>query len=146
MMKSHLEWSTEELLTQSQRNFSGHLAIIFSFLQQKGLSIDEFVEFIGAKASLRWTSVVTGMEDLLNAILLNVLANGEKVITAKIDRNWASATVTGLFKREVMEYYGCQAEIYDRFWNKFKKIADAAGFNLIWKKADNGYYEIELTR
>jgi hypothetical protein len=137
-MKPHVAWSPEEILTQAQRNFSGHLALIFAFLQEKGISADEFIEFVGAKTSPRWKSVITDLEDLLNAILLNVLANGERVIEVNIDRKWASATVTGLFKRDVMDYYGCRADTYDRFWNKFKVIAGDAGYDFAWEKDSMG--------
>jgi hypothetical protein len=69
MMKSPTEWATEELLNQAQRNFSGHLAIFFGYLQEKGLSVDDFVEYVGVKVSSRWKSVITNLQDALNAIL-----------------------------------------------------------------------------
>jgi hypothetical protein len=146
MMKPHFAWATEELLNQAQRNFSGHLALIFVYLQQKELSVDEFIKFTGEKTSKRWKSVITDAGDLMNAVLLNVLANGEKVIKSNIDKNWASATVTGLFRKDVMEYYDCPPDVYERFWDKFKLIADAAGFSFSWKKDEKGCYEIEVGR
>jgi hypothetical protein len=144
MMKSHTDWKMEELLNQEQRNFSGHLAIIFCYLQEKGLSVDDFVEYTGAKVSARWKSAATNLQDTLNAILFNVLSNGEKILSVKIDENDAVATVTGLFKSDVMQYYGCIPEIYDRFWNKFKLIAGDAGFSFSWEKTEEGYYQIRL--
>jgi len=144
MMKSHTDWKIEELLNQEQRNFSGHLALIFCYLQEKGLSVDDFVEYAGVKVSSRWKSAVTNLKDMLNSILFNVLSNGEKVINLNIDENDAVATVTGLFKSDVMEYYGCKHEIYDRFWYKFKLIAGEVGFSFSWKRTEEGYYQIRL--
>ena len=45
MMKSHSDWKMEGLSNQAQRNFSGHLAIIFCYRQDKGLSVDDLVEY-----------------------------------------------------------------------------------------------------
>lgn len=146
MMKSHTDWKMEELLNQAQRNFSGHLAIIFCYLQEKGLSVDDFVEYTGAKVSSRWKTVITSLPDALNAILFNVLSNGEKVIDVKIDKDEATAKVTGLFKREVMEYYGCPHDTYDRFWSKFKLIANEVGLSFSWKKAEDGNYQIKVSK
>ena len=144
MMKSHTDWKMEELLNQEQRNFSGHLALIFCYLQEKGLSVDDFVEYTGAKVSSRWKSAVTNLKDMFNSVLFNVLSNGEKVLNVNIGENDAVATVTGLFKSDVMQYYGCIPEIYDRFWNKFKLIAGEVGFSFSWDKTEEGYYQIRL--
>jgi hypothetical protein len=143
-MKSPTEWATEELLNQAQRNFSGHLAIFFGYLQEKGLSVDDFVEYVGVKVSSRWKSVITNLQDALNAILFNVLANGEKVVDVFINKEEATATVTGLFSQEIMKYYGCQRETYDRFWNKFKLIANDVGLSFSWENTRDGNYKITL--
>ena len=81
---------------------------------------------------------------MFNSVLFNVLSNGEKVINVNFKENDAVATVTGLFKSDVMQYYGCRPEIYDRFWNKFKLIAGEVGFSFSWEKTEEGYYQIRL--
>ena len=146
MMKSHSEWKREELWQQEQRNFSGHLAIMFCYLQDKGLEVDDFIEYTGKKVAPRWSSIARNLKDMMNAILMNVLSNGQQVKEITINETDATATVTGLFNSEVMEYFGCSPDVYDRFWNKFILIANEVGLNFSWNKTENGEYNIQLTK
>jgi hypothetical protein len=145
-MKSHLEWTKEELFQQEQRNFSGHLAIMFCYLQDKGLEVDDFIEYTGKKVAPRWGSIVSNLRDMMNAILMNVISNGQQVKEIIINETHAAATVTGLFNSEVMEYYGCSSDVYDRFWNKFILISNEVGLNFSWNKNENGDYKIQLIK
>ena len=144
MMKAYDAWTTEELWQQAQRNFCGHLAIMFNYLQDKGLSVDEFIKYTGQKTSPRWKSVIINLGDMMNAVLLNVLSNGEKIVDVKIGNTEAVATITGLLRSDVMQYYGCSPEVSDSFWNKFTLLADEIGLEFSWRKTDNGEYVIRL--
>ena len=145
-MKAHDAWTMEELWQQAQRNFCGHLAIMFNYLEDKGLSVDDFIKYTGEKTSPRWKSVITELGDMMNAILLNVLSNGEKIVDVKIGDTEAAATVTGLLRSDVMGYYGCDPEVSGSFWNKFTLLADEIALKFTWRKTENGEYYIHLTK
>jgi hypothetical protein len=146
MLKSHSELTMEELWQQEQRNFSGHLAIMFCYLQDKGLEVDDFIDYTGKKAAPRWNAIARNPPDMMNVILMNVLSNGQNVKEVDISDTDATATVTGLFNPDVMEYYGCSPAVYDRFWNKFIPIANEVGFDLSCNRINDGDYRIQLKK
>ncbi len=145
-MKSHDAWTMEELWQQAQRNFSGHMAIIFLFLQEKGLSVDEFVDYTAIKTSKRWKAVVKNIPDMMNSILLNVLSNGEKILEVKISDTMATAVVSGLLRSDLIANYSCPAEAADSFWNKFCYIAEDANAKFSWRKSEDGNFHLRLTK
>ena len=146
MIKAHTEWTTEELLKQEQVNFSAHIALILDYLQQQGLSVDDFIRYIGDKAVLGWKRTATDVADFMNGILLNVRSNGGRVLDIYIDNTHANATVTELLDMNVVQYYSVAPNIADCFWNKYVPIAEALGMRFTWERTENRTYVIKIVK
>ena len=89
-------------------------AIIFLFLQEKVVSIDEFLDYTAKKTSKRWKAVLKNIPDMMNSILLNVLSNGEKIVDVKIGDTEATAVVSGLLRSDLIANYSCPAKASER--------------------------------
>lgn len=146
MIKAHTQWTTEELLKQEQVNFSAHIALILDYLQIRGLSVDDFIHYIGEKAVPGWKHTTTNVADFMNGILLNVRSNGGQVLDIYIDNTHANATVTELLDMDVVRYYSIAPNIADSFWNKYLPIADALGMRFTWERTENQTYIIKIVK
>jgi hypothetical protein len=139
-----VDWTPDELWQQEQSNFSAHLAMMFGYLVQHGLPTDEFVRFVGERSAPSWEGT-EGVADLMEGILLNVRSNGHEIVSVEMHDNRARATVTGLVRYDVMEFFGVPREQADAFWDKFHPLAEALGLSFTWQRIGDGAYEVEVT-
>jgi hypothetical protein len=144
MIKAHTDWTMEELWRQERGNFSAHLALMFRYLLEQELSLDDFIRYTAEAVIAGWKPHVSTVADMMNGVLVNVLANGGQVLEADIADAEASATVTTLLDHCVMEDYGVAPETADRFWDKFIPLGDALGMRFTWERTDEGHYLIHL--
>jgi hypothetical protein len=147
-MTVNTEWTTEELWKQEQLNFTGHMAIMFEYLQKHGLSVDDFVRFTADKVIPGWQKKGRGktVEDLMSGILFNVAANGGEVLETKINDEEVTAKVSHLLHPEIMEAYGSPPEMTERFWDKFILIAEALGMGFTWERTEDHLYHIRVNK
>jgi hypothetical protein len=139
-----VDWTTEELWQQEQSNFSAHLAMMFGYLVQRGIDTGEFVRFVGERSAPSWEGT-EGVAELMEGVLINVRSNGHDVLSVEVDDDRARATVTGLVRYDVMEFFGVPREQADTFWDKFYPLAEALGLRFTWQRTGDGTYEVEVT-
>lgn len=145
-MKAHDEWTTEELWKHEQLNFAAHMAIMFDYLEQKGLPVDDFVTYTAEKVIPGWRDGVKHTtEDFMRAILLNVLANGGEVFETGQNGDERTAKVSYLLNTQVMQAYGSPPEMTGKFWDKFTPIAEAIGMTFSWEHTDDDRYLIRVS-
>jgi hypothetical protein len=145
-LKDYTAWTVDELWQHEQLNFSIHIAIMFQYVKDHGLDVDEFVRYTGEKVIPAWRKREDTVPVVMNGILRNVLANGASVLEAEIGTTEAHATVTSLLRLDLMEPYGVGPEEAGRFWNKFIPIAEALGMRFSWKRDPDGRDRIELVK
>ena len=145
-MKAYTEWTLKELWEHEQRNFSAHIAIMFQYLQEQGLAVEDFIRYTGEKVLPSWQHRGDTPEIMMNGILRNVLANGGSVLNVLIEDRQAEATVTGLLRLDVTEHYGITPELAQLFWDKFIPIAEALGMRFTWKRTPAGHDHIQLVK
>jgi hypothetical protein len=144
-MKSYLELSNEELLDQERQNFSAHMALIYKYLKAKDMSIKEFNNYIGNAVSAGWKEEVQSLNDYKNGILLNVLANGGKVISDElISKKEIRLVVSDILYGSVMKAFGATEEMNGALWDKFYIISEKLGFEFSWKRDIQENYEIRI--
>jgi hypothetical protein len=137
------EWSTEDLWRQEQSNFSAHLAMMFRWVEERGGSLEEFIDYVGRASAASWEGTESA-EELMEGVLLNVRSNGHEVLSVEREDGRVRARVTGLVRADVMEFFGVPAEQSDRFWDKFVPLAEALGLRFSWRRAGDGVYEVEV--
>lgn len=141
-MKSYSEYTIDELWGHAQMNFAAHMAIMFTYLEKHGLSVDDFVQYTADEVISGWKGEVKTVHDMMNGILINVLANGGEILdTSTEGETHASATVTQLLNEEIMSHLRSPIEMTGKFWDKIIPIAKAVGMNFKWKRSgEKGYY------
>lgn len=146
-MKAHTEWTTEELWKHEQLNFAVHMAIMFEYLQEQGLSVDDFVRHTADRVIPAWQrGEEKTVEFLMRGILLNVLANGGEVLESHYGDREATATVTYLLNHDLMQDWGSPPEVTERFWDKFIAIAEALGMHFAWERSQDHHYHIRVNK
>lgn len=138
-----VDWNIEELWAQERSNFGAHLAMMFEYLDGRGLPVEDFVRFVGERSVASWEGT-RGAGELMEGILLNVRSNGHEVLSVEAEGRRARATVTGIAHYEAMEFFGVGRERADMFWDKFHPLAEALGLRFGWRRIGDGGYEIEL--
>lgn len=144
VIESYEDWVPEELWEHTQANFSGHLAMMFTYLAEHDLDVYDFIRYTGERAAPGWQECRSAA-DMMSGVLLNVLANGGGVLEATLEEDRATAAVTRLLNMDVMRHYGATEEASERCWDKFIPIAASVGLRFSWTRTGQGY-EIRLDR
>jgi hypothetical protein len=146
-MKAYTEWTTEELWKHEQLNFAAHMAIMFEYLLEQGLSVDDFVRYTADKVIPAWQEgVEKTVEDLMGGILLNVLANGGEVRETNNNDEEVTAKVSYLLNPETMQAFGSSPEMTERFWDKIVPIAEALGMDFTGERTEDHHYHIRVNK
>lgn len=146
-MKPYSEFTSDELWRHEQANFAAHMALMFTYLEKHGLSVDDFVQYTADEVLGGWVGEVKTVAEMMNAILVNVRANGGEILdTSTEGETRASATVTHLLNEEVMATLSSPAEMAGKFWDKFIPIATALGMTFKWERLAERRYHIEVRR
>jgi hypothetical protein len=144
-MKSYPEWTNDELWLHEQMNFAAHMAVTFTYLQKHGLSVDDFVRYTANEVIGAWKDEVKTVADRMNAILVNVRANGGEILDASAEgETRATATVTCLLNEELMSALSSPVEVTSKFWDKFIPISAALGMRFKWDPSGERRYHIEV--
>ena len=144
-MKKHDEWSTDELWDQVKMNFAAHMLIMYTFLRSKGIGPDEFTNYIAEKVIPGWKSEVKTTDDFMNAVLLNVRANGGTIRDIEITSSSSEAIVTQLLEKQVLEMFDLHEDDSDQLWNKFMPIANSLEMVFSWKQLDDGDIQLAVS-
>ena len=139
-------WTMEELWQGEQVNFAAHLAIMFKYLQARGLDLDDFIRYVGEQVLPSWRGRGATMPIMLTNILRNVRANGGTVFEVTMDEARGEAIVSRLLRPDVMERFGIPAAQAERFWNKFLPIGQALGIAFTRRARDDDRNQIVLER
>jgi hypothetical protein len=131
-MKSYDEWTKEELWDQVKMNFSAHMLLMYSFLRTKEIELDEFTRYVAQQVLPGWKSEVRTVDDLMNGILLNVLANGGSVRSIARTDNEITAVVSQLLEGDILDSLDLEYDDTHQLWNKFMPIASALDMNFTW--------------
>jgi hypothetical protein len=145
-VKKHDEYTESDLLQQERVNFSSHMAFTYSFLQEKGIAIGEYIRYLGLKFAPGWKAEVTSLDDFQEGILINVLANGGTLISV-IKRNAHSRKleVSEVLSKEIFQECSVSPELTAVLWDKLTIIAEGIGYHFDWKINNHGNYEIIIS-
>jgi hypothetical protein len=141
--KVYTAWEPHELWRHEQMNFAAHMALAFAYVQERGLSLDDFHHYIGEKVAPAWQGCL-GVGDFMNYVLLNVVANGGRVLDTASHDGAAAATVTEILRSDVGEQFGIAPAVLNSFWDKFIPIAVGVGLRFRWERTEQGQYCISV--
>lgn len=146
-MKSYLNLTTNDLLEQERLNFSAHMALFYRYLDSHKMSFKDFNDFLGNSVSQGWKDEVQSLEDFMNGILLNVLANGGEVISVNKESNNNKITiiVSDILASDIMKSLGATNEMLGLLWDKYHTIAKKIGYAFSWSKTIDECYRIEIS-
>ena len=144
-MKNYDEWSSDELWDQVKMNFSAHMLIMYSFLRSKGIKPEEFTNYIAEIVIPDWKSEVKTVDDFMNAVLLNVAANGGVVRKTKKIDNKSEAIVSQLLEKEVLRVFDLKNDDSDQLWNKFIPIANSLNMIFSWNRIADGDIQLSVS-
>ena len=145
-MKSYDEWTKDELWDQVKMNFSGHMLLMYSFLRTKGVEPDEFTRYVAEHVLPGWKSEIATAADLMNGILLNVLANGGGVRSIANTDIEITTIVSQLIEREILETLDLEHDDTNQLWNKFIPIANALDMDFTWTERGDGDIQLTVSR
>lgn len=143
--KVYTDWEPEELWRHEQMNFAAHMALTFTYLQDRGLSLDDFYRYIGEKVVPSWRECA-GIADFMNYTLVNVVANGGEVLESNSNDQRATATVTEILRSDVGERVGVAPAVLNSFWEKFVPIASSLGLVFTWERTVRDQYRFKVSR
>lgn len=142
-MKKHFELTDDELLRQERVNFSAHMALTYRFLIDRGINLNEYITFLGEQFAPGWSSEVKSLDDFQDAILLNVAANGGKIIhITAVDAQRRRIEVSEILLRDVFRECGAPSGTEGLLWDKLRVIAARIGYEFRWTILDNGNHEL----
>jgi hypothetical protein len=145
-MKAYSEWTTEELLAQERMNFAAHMAIMFMFLKERQIGIDDFVHYIGETVLPGWKEEVHSKQDFIDGILLNVRANGGEVLSIEdASAGEVKIVVNDILNSSMMRDMGATEYMGSALWDKFYIIANGLGYGFKWAKNSDGNHELRVS-
>jgi hypothetical protein len=145
-VKKHHEYTESDFLQQERVNFSSHMAFTYSFLQEKGIAVEEYIQYLGLKFAAGWKAEVSSLDDFQEGILINVLANGGKLIgIIEGGVHSRKLEISELLSKEIFGECGVSPEMAGVLWDKLTIIADAIGYHFEWNMNKHGNYEIIIS-
>lgn len=132
---THGEYTQEELLELAQGNARAALIATISFLQDKGIPLDEWADGIGRVFALAWGMPEPwAANEFLDAILTNLHAFGADVVTASLDdEDLATATITPLFDPDECANLGVDRGDALRYLDSIAPIAAERDLRWSWE-------------
>ncbi len=127
------DYTTEELLEQAQSNAQGTFIATASYLQGRGISVDEWAEGVGQIFVGGWdTSRVWDAAEFMDAMLTNFRAVGAEVVQTRFDPLRSEATISGWPDPDLCAVFGIDPNLAARFHGVATPIAAALGLNWAW--------------
>lgn len=129
------DYTTEELLEQAQSNAQGTFIVTASFLQARGLSVDEWAEGVGQIFVRGWdTSRAWDAAEFMDAMLTNFRAVGAEVVQTRFDPERSEATISGWPDPDLCAVFGVDPNLAARFHGVATPIAAALGLDWEWHR------------
>jgi hypothetical protein len=144
-MKKYNDWSLEELWDQEKMNFSVHILAMYSFLRSKKIDLEEFTNYVAAVVLPGWEMEAQTIDDFMNAVLVNVRANGGIVRKTTRGDQISEAVVSQLLEKEILRTLAFKHADSDQLWNKFVPIARSLHMRFTWKRLGNGDIQFSVS-
>lgn len=140
------DFTVEELLEQAQSNAQGTFIATASYLQARGLPVDEWAEGVGQIFVGGWdTSRAWDAAEFMDAMLTNFRAVGAEVIQTRLAPDRSEATISGWPDPDLCAVFGVDPNLAARFHGVATPIAAALGLDWEWHQ-DGGETRLITTR
>jgi CubicO group peptidase (beta-lactamase class C family) len=132
------DFPSERLLEQAQGNFNAIVCTTIAYLKERGLPLDDYVNYVGQKLAPSWDSTqAASARDTAENAALNLVASGGQVLALTGNEQQAEVLVTNSPPPDFLEMAGISAADADAFNGVFHVIAGTLGLRFEQQRTDN---------
>ncbi|CAN5297260.1 hypothetical protein BH18ACT10_BH18ACT10_01510 [soil metagenome] len=132
------EFTTEELLLQAQGNAAAFVLTTISYLKERGLTVEDFVEFFGSQFAPGWDELRgQPVLDIARTVAMNAVSvgctlgslSGDDARAELLIRGWPAA-------EDISRILGLKRNAGDAMWDSFHPIMERIGIHYAWRRED----------
>jgi hypothetical protein len=128
------DYTCDELLEQAQLNAQAALLATASFLQSRGIPLEEWGSALGKTFSAGWDDPRPWEAgEFLDALLTNLRSLGANVQSCELGYETAEAVITDFPRAELCEMFGFEPDLLHHYLIANVDMASARGIELDWK-------------
>ena len=143
----HAEYTDAELLEQARGNAQALILATMAFLQERGISPQEWAAAIGETFARGWGDPRPwDAGEFLDAMLTNLRALGASVKAVELGVDRATATTTGFPDPELCSLFAVDPSRVAVFHDAAGPIAAARGLRWTWQAAPDGVSRFVVER
>jgi hypothetical protein len=132
---TNAEFSPEEILSQAQGNATAFVLTTYAFLKDRGLDIDEYVEFHGRSFAPAWEGLRgEPVVEVARLAALNAVSVGATLRSLSGDDGRAEVLVAGWPDEEFLEMLHLSHEDGERQHSAFRPIMEHLGIRYEWRR------------
>ena len=130
------EFTTEELLSQARGNATAFVLTTIAYLRERGLAVEDFVEFFGRQFAPGWDELRDQpVVDLARAVASNAVSVGCTLGSLSGDEARAEVLITGWpDAEEISRVLGSERNDRDAMWDSFNPIMERLGIRYAWQR------------
>ncbi|HMA35574.1 MAG TPA: hypothetical protein VKY74_14000 [Chloroflexia bacterium] len=129
----------ERICQQAQANLTTVVLGTLAYLNEQGLSREEWTTFIGRRLTGNWEELrAPGARAILERIALNLLTPGAELHSLTGDASQATATFGGWLPIAGLDLFGLTQPEADSFADLFRPIVEHLGFH--YERTEAGEY------
>ena len=126
-------FTPEQISQQAQGNFNLTILVVFAYLKEHALSVDEFNAFVGHRFAPGWQQGMTAKE-IARGAALNMVSAGGNLRSISGDESQAEAVLGGWPSEDSLVFAGVTQEDADKVWGSFGPIAESLGYGYQWHR------------
>jgi len=132
------EFTTEELLSQARGNATAFVLTTIAYLRERGLAVEDFVEFFGRQFAPGWDELRDQpVVDLARAVASNAVSVGCTLGSLSGDEARAEVLITGWpDAEEISRVLGSERNDRDAMWDSFNPIMERLGIRYAWQREE----------
>ena len=135
---TNTDFTTEELLTQARGNATAFVLTTIAYLRERGLAVEDFVEFFGRQFALGWDELrAQPVVNVARTAALNAASVGCTLGSLSGDEARAEVLITGWpDAEEISHVLGSERSDRDAMWDSFNPIMERLGIRYTWRRED----------
>jgi len=138
MTDANTELTTEDLWAKARGNATAFVLTTFSFLEERGMAVEDFVDFFGRQFAPGWDELRDQpVVDLARSVASNAVSVGCTLGALSGDETSAEVLITGWpDAEELSSVLGLDPHAGDAMWDSFHPIMERLGIRYAWQRED----------
>ena len=138
MTDANTELTTEDLWAKAKGNATAFVLTTFSFLEERGMAVEDFVDFFGRQFAPGWDELRDQpVVNLARSVASNAVSVGCTLGPLSGDETHAELLITGWPEaEELSSVLGLDPHAGDAMWDGFYPIMERLGIHYAWRRED----------